>query len=111
MKKNSSIFDVFCDRELPSSFTPLHVFHTDQPLDQLQSSMFLHFYYLTLYQNEAFVMSLCMQLHFSGKCGKYHVSPATSCILYVMPDTCGAMSHTETCLPNLLFLMTALCIQ
>ena len=34
--------------------------------------MILLFYHLTLHQNHALMMSLCMQLHFSKKIGKYH---------------------------------------
>ena len=42
------------------------------PFIECDSSMFLLFYYLTLYQNKALVTSLCMQLDFGGKRGKYH---------------------------------------
>ena len=38
------------------------------------SSMILLFYYLTLQQNHALVTPLCIQLHFSGEMGKYHVN-------------------------------------
>ena len=34
--------------------------------------MILLFYYSTLQQNHALMMSLCMSLHFSGERGKYH---------------------------------------
>ena len=49
-----------------------HVFEVRIEFLLKVSSMILLFYHLLLQQNNALVMSICMQLHFSEERGKYH---------------------------------------
>ena len=69
------------------------------------SSMILLFYHLPLQQNHALVMSLFMQLHFSGERGKYHGDESA------LPVTKQAMITLQEMAVYIIYGLSAVCCK